>query len=875
MTPARWVQLKEIFHTAMELQPVERRAFLLERCGGDAEMLRELERLMESHDEAGDFIEQPALAPASEILPTDASSVWAGQKIGQYRVEREIGRGGMGLVLLGVRDDDQFKKSVAIKILRRGMDTEDILRRFRNERQILASLEHPNIARLFDGGMTEDGLPYFVMEYIEGEPLDKYADEQMLSIKQRLELFRKVCAAVQYAHQNLVVHRDLKPSNIIITSQGEPKLLDFGIAKVLNPDLSAREPEWTRTEMRVLTPDYASPEQVRGEKLTTRSDIYSLGVVLYELLTGHRPYHATETAPHELARVICEQEPTKPSVAVETVEVVKRGDGDSTRLPSITPESVSHARDTQPDKLRHLLSGDLDNIVLMALRKEAQRRYESAEQLSTDIQRHLDGLPVIARKDTFAYRASKFIGRNKVGVTAAAMIVLAVLVGLMVSIQQTRAARRERAKAEAVSNFLQTMLLASSPESVFRLRKNDPTVRDILDDASKRLDAGDLSDQPEVKAELQRIIGVSYLSQGEYDLAERNLKSALEIETKIYGEDHLETLKTTVRLAEVLLTKGDNVWADNFYRRNLPILRAEVKRGTLDAEYLISALEFYALLRRAQGDSKEAEALLREELALYSQVPPGVKNSFGISSAVDKDVTESTLALTLADQGKFDEAEKIDRAKIASIRQQPNGEISGFALSTNLTGLGNILMAKGELAEAEENLREAEALYRKQFDRDYLPLGDNLRIQAQTLYLDHRYAEAEAKISECLEIYRKNTGPAYINYATAVMIQGMIYEQTGRTEEAEKLLREAVQLRSQYSPQGHFMRAVAEGELGQFLSTHKRFDEAEPLLLSSYESLKNSQAPNSPRVRTAHEHLVALYENWGRLDTAAEYRSKL
>jgi len=436
MTPEQWAQVKEGFHAATELPPAERAAFVRQHCNGDAEMLRELQLLLESHDEAEHFIEQPALASASEIFSTETGSR-VGQSIGHYRVVREIGRGGMGVVLLAVRDDDQFKKHVAIKLLRRGMDTEDILRRFRNERQILASLEHPHIARLIDGGMTEDGLPYFVLEYVEGEPLDKYCDEHRLTTPDRLQIFSKVCAAVQYAHQNLIVHRDLKPSNILVTSAGEPKLLDFGIAKLLNPELTTYTISPTATMARLMTPDYASPEQIRGRTITTASDVYSLGVVLYRLLTGHAPYHFVDSSPQEIERLVCDTAPEKPSTAVSRVEELTTGKG----VTRISPESVSKARQEQPDALRRRLRGDLDNIVLRALRKEPERRYSSAAQLSDDIHRYLDGLPVTARPNTFGYRASKFVARNQVGVAAAAVVVLAVVAGLVGMAWQARGAR--------------------------------------------------------------------------------------------------------------------------------------------------------------------------------------------------------------------------------------------------------------------------------------------------------------------------------------------------------------------------------------------------------------------------------------------------
>jgi serine/threonine protein kinase len=319
----------------------------------------------------------------------------AGARIGAYKIVREIGRGGMGAVYLAVRADSEYQKRVAIKLVKRGMDTDFILRRFRNERQILASLDHPNIARLLDGGTTADGLPYFVMEYIEGQPLYRYCDGEKLTIHERLRLFTNICNAVAYAHQNLVVHRDIKPSNILICSDGTPKLLDFGIAKLLNPELTPDTITPTATAMRLMTPEYASPEQVRGEPATPASDIYSLGILLYELLTGHRPYHFSNRAPHEIARVICEEEPEHPSRVVTRSEDILPLDlaagGEATTL-----EFLCKMRGGTLESVRRELTGDLDNITLKALRKEPGRRYTSVERLRDDIVRHLEGRPVSA-----------------------------------------------------------------------------------------------------------------------------------------------------------------------------------------------------------------------------------------------------------------------------------------------------------------------------------------------------------------------------------------------------------------------------------------------------------------------------------------------
>jgi serine/threonine protein kinase/Tol biopolymer transport system component/Tfp pilus assembly protein PilF len=394
MTPERWKKVEEIFESALERAPEEQSAYLTRACEGDESLRRQVETLIASYKKAGRFIETPALASDEETLIDDPAISFIGRRVGSYKIVREIGRGGMGSVFLAVRADDEYQKRVAIKLIKRGMDTDFIIRRFRNERQILASLDHPYVARLLDGGTTEDGLPFFVMEYVEGQPINHYCDTQKLSITERLQLFRKVCEAVQYAHQNLIIHRDLKPSNILVTADGTPKLLDFGIAKILNPEIASQTLDPTTAALRMMTPEYASPEQVRGEKATIASDVYTLGVMLYELLTDHRPYKFRNRSPQELARVICEEEPERPSIAVNQIEVITSIEGAPPL--EITPESVSRDRNSSPEQLRRQLSGSLDNIILKALRKEPRQRYQSVEELSENLRRYLEGLPVSA-----------------------------------------------------------------------------------------------------------------------------------------------------------------------------------------------------------------------------------------------------------------------------------------------------------------------------------------------------------------------------------------------------------------------------------------------------------------------------------------------
>ncbi|HEX4666822.1 MAG TPA: serine/threonine-protein kinase, partial [Chthoniobacterales bacterium] len=826
----RWGRVKKLFEAVIDLDPNQRAAFVERECGGDEALRSEIESLLESDEQTDGFIEQPAFEIPRDLFPDAREEQLANRQFGPYHVIREIGRGGLGAVYLAARSDDEYRKEVAIKVIRRGLDTEDILRRFRNERQILAQLDHPNIARLIDGGTTDDGLPYFVMEYVKGEPIHTFCDAQALPTAARLHLFRKVCAAVTYAHQNLVIHRDLKPSNILVTQDGEPKLLDFGIAKLL----TAENELFTQTlpGLRVMTPEYASPEQVKGDRITTASDVYSLGVLLYQLLTGQLPYRLKTRSAEEIGRAITEQEPERPSTAAAI-------------------------------RNQKSFKGDLDNIVLMAMRKLPGRRYASAGQFSEDIRRHLEGLPVIARKDTAAYRASKFVNRHRLGVAAAALVLLSLVGGIVATLMEVRSTQRERSKAEAISGFLQNTLLASSPE---RALGKQPTVKDVLDDASKRLATRELSDQPEVKAELQRIVGETYLSLGQYDLAEQNLMAALQAETRIFGDDGIETLKTGVSLAGLWAgAKGDYANANKFYLTHLPRLRAAQKKGTLSADHLCWALNGFALLRRAQGDSKEAESLLREDVALRPYVSEQRIGSLGVAQAV--------LALTLADQGKFPEAIKIVREKVVAMRRDHNEGTPELAV--NLTGLGSFLLENGQTGESLKNLRAAEAIYRKLYNAANLQLGDNIRLQAQAFFAEGNYAEAEASIYETLKIYRAATSPQFINYATALMVQGLIYSQTNRTDEAERLLREAVRIRTENVPETHFLCATANGGLGEFLTAQKRFAEAERFLLVSYESLKNSQAANSPRTKLALQRLAKLYEAWNKPDKAAPYRTLL
>jgi WD40 repeat protein/serine/threonine protein kinase len=435
LTPERWQRINELLDDVLDNATAERPFMLTRACAGDQWLRQEVESLLIANEQAGGFMESPP-AQSGEFFGSDQPSV--GQMIGPYRLLREIGRGGMGVVYLAARADQEYVKLVAIKVVWPGANHGGVLQRFRRERQILANLDHANISRLLDGATTEQGLPYVVMEYIAGTSITEYCDSRKLSITERLKLFMVACSAVHFAHQNLIIHRDIKPNNILITDDGTVKLLDFGIAKLLRADLQAIDLDLSQTGMHPMTPEYASPEQVRGAAVTTASDVYSLGVVLYELLTGHRPYKLKGRSLLELERAICDTEPQRPSTIINQVEYETCLDGSSRT--KRTPEMVSQTREGKPDKLRARLRGDLDSITLKALRKDVEQRYQSVEQFSADIRQHLEGKPVLAQKATLAYRAGRFIRRHRVAVAVAALFVLMLIGGIITTTWQARIA---------------------------------------------------------------------------------------------------------------------------------------------------------------------------------------------------------------------------------------------------------------------------------------------------------------------------------------------------------------------------------------------------------------------------------------------------
>ena len=903
MEPERWARVQEIFAAAAEVAPGERDAFLIAETGGDEGLRREVDSLLAADSESDEFLEQPALpGRISQILAAGPSDKVEG-RIGPYRLLRKLGEGGMSRVYLAVRDDG-FQRLVALKVIRRGLKSEDLLHRFRTERQILAGLDHPNIAKLLDGGSTEDGLPYFVMEHIDGIPVDEYCDRNRLTVFQRLQLFLDICAAIQYAHQNLVVHRDIKTSNILVTAGGTAKLLDFGIAKLLKPEQFPVPVELTATMMRPMTPFYASPEQVQGRTITTASDVYSLGVLLYKLLTGHLPYQVESHTSKEVERAVVETPPERPSTAVSRVETVPRG-GDEQA--TITPETVSRARSVQPHQLKRILAGDLDTILLAALRKEPQRRYGTVEQFAEDVRRSLAGLPVRAHKDSLGYRGRKFLQRNRVPIGVGAVIVT-LLVGFAttMAMQASRialerdAAQRERDRAEQVVTFLQDIFRISDPNEE---GGETITAREILDSGAARV-SRELRDQPEVQATLMQAIGNVYRNLGLHDLAEPLLREALSIRRRVLGDDHPAVAQSLNNLGVVLRQRGDYDGAEPLFNEALEMRR----RQYVDVNHpnLAESLHNLALLYQDRGRYPVAEKLMREAIAIQRAVEGGsgadlaallAKLGILLAEVGDWEGAEqpfrealelrrealgedhplvadslNDLGVFLGIQGDLESAESMLREALEMRRRSLNED--NPVLAESLNNLGRLLREKGDYAGAEELYREAIAVRSKRLGRDHRLVAIHVHNLGQVLQAQGKLAQAEVQLRDALTIRVKVLGEKHSEVGISYMALGDLLVQQGRAATAEPLLRKGIEALSATLPPNHWRIAQAQSALGACFTALGRYRDAEPLLLSSYENLVAKRGPDHRRTQDALDNLIELYDSTDRIAEANALRLK-
>ncbi|MBI2837854.1 MAG: protein kinase [Acidobacteria bacterium] len=708
MNPDRWLRIKAVFQEACEIDAGERARYLAQACGDDADLRSEVEKLIAADAEVNE-------APKRE----SARPQWP--RIGPYEIIREIGRGGMGTVYLAARADHAYAKQVAIKVIRRGFDTESLLRRFRKERQILAALEHPYIAALYDGGSTEAGLPYMVMEYVRGEEILSYCDTRCLTVRQRLDVFRRVCSAIHYAHQKLVIHRDIKPCNILVTENGGPKLLDFGISKLLDPDpdRAALAP----SSFPMMTPEYASPEQVRGGRVTTASDVYSLGVLLYELLTAQRPCSVEDQSPAAMIRAICEIEPEKPSIAVSRSPA-------GSPASALAVEAVSANRGTDPAGLRRALSGDLDTIILTALSKEPDRRYASVELFAEDLRRHMEDLPVAVRRGTMLYYAEKWIRRNRTAAIVGGGIALSLLIGLGVMRWRARVERQERESADlrlderrrlATSDLLQLdAAMETSPDPAAALKRRVTILEELCKADSMRVDfQRDL-------AKARATAGTILLDRGDHVSAIGQCEGAAQIYerlTALEPSDPALRLEQTANLRTIGLAyaaKGEPSRALEYLTKPLAEREKRVEAGPDRALPLALLYNDIGKAHVKLGDRDHAVDNLQIGLQIVQAItradPDDTRSQLLLSDICETLGNAYRIAITGAAPSEQRDSHLRARAYFVRTKQILD-ELSAKG-KLSLSDLPRLKRMTDEIAKEDIEIHRAEALPRSASERD-------------------------------------------------------------------------------------------------------------------------------------------------------------
>jgi eukaryotic-like serine/threonine-protein kinase len=897
MNNTRREQVEELFEAALEREPATRAAYLETACAGDPELLAEVQAMLAAH-ELGELLFDESPGGAPDARP---------EQIGPYRVIRELGRGGMGVVYLAERADGQYRRRVAIKRIRSASADDPVHQRFLAERQILAGLDHPNIARLLDGGVTDDGRPYLVLEYVDGMPITAYCDRHRLGVEERLRLFLEVCAAVQHAHRNLVIHRDLKPGNILVTPAGQVRLLDFGIAKLLNPTLSAASAPVTRLDLRVMTPEYASPEQVRGDPLTTASDVYSLGVLLYELLTGSSPYRLSTRSPAEIVRAVCDLDPERPST-----RVAEPGPAPPAGAAAADPTPARRRVDRHASvaRLARTLEGDLDCIVLMALRKEPGRRYASADLLRQDIVRFLERLPVLAHRGSRRYRLGKLVRRHRVEALAAALVAASLVLGLGAAVWQAGMARAAAVRADGARTQAEQALRQSEEVSAFLIglfEAGDPvrtggdaiTAGELMERGVARANA--LADQPLVQARMFDVVGRVYQSMGQYERAEPLLERALRLRVEQWGPERLEVATSLAHLAEILSRRAryDSAQAlllragsiqtrllggdDPAYAWTLHELsRVAVHRGDLDgAERLgrealdlrrrvlgpshslaIASLTHLGTILRQQGEYADAEAAFREALALRRSSPGGA-------------ATGVTEALELADLLRVDRAqpalaEEIYASAVAALRAAPAPDPTQLVRA--LGGLAHVLQARGDVAGAERQLREALELRRRTYGPEH-PLVSAGMIHLAGLYeRTGRYDEAESLFRQVAAMDVRLLGESHPTHAGTLTAIGRVLIAAGRLEAADSVLARAVGIRIAALGTDHPLLAKTLRHRAEVQHRRGEHAAAEATIRQALAIYLAQRQPEETSVRELHALLAEVHAASGRPEAAARHR---
>jgi len=821
----QWEKIKEIVGAALDREPSERSAFLDGACSNDEALRAEVDSLLSAHAQASGLSESVLATQFVDLAQVSRS-------FGPYQLLQKLGEGGMGQVWL-VEQSTPVRRKVALKFIKTDMYDDSVLRRFQSERQSLAIMDHPTIAKVFDAGATPDGQPYFVMEYVPGVAITEYCDQKKLKIRDRLELFIRACDGVQHAHQKAILHRDLKPANILVVEvdgKPMPRIIDFGLAKPVTPFISGESLN-TQLGSFVGTPGYMSPEQAdpSTQDVDTRTDVYSLGVILYELLTGSLPVDPARwknKRVDEVLRQLREEDPPRPSTKVSSDRN--------------TSPSRALLRGTQPSQLVSLLRGDLDRIAMKAVEKDRSRRYGTPTELAADLNRYLKNEPVIAGPASAGYRLRKYIRRNRIAVAVAAGLVLLLAGFAAAQAVQLRRITRERDRANRITDFMTSMFKVSDPSEA---RGNSITAREILDKASKDIDTGLVKD-PELQAQMMHVMGHVYYTLGLYPRGEALLTRAVDIRRRVLGPEHRDTLASMDELGMVFNIENRYPEAEKLNREVLEVRRRVLGPQNLDT---LTSMSHLAKALYAQGHYSEAEKWEREVLDLHRRV-------LG-PNHLDTVLTMQLLAATLEREGRYSEAEKMDLLVVDAKRRVQGSDSPSTLLA--ISNLGWVLYQEGRYAEAEKFLREAAQTGRRVLGPDH-PLETGLLGRLATdLDYESRYPEAEKLQREVLAA-RRVAGPERYETVTAAENLGHTLEDEGRYAEAEKFLREAVETGRRVLSAEHPAVLIAMSELGQTLDEEGRSAEAEELERDTVDAQRRVLGPEHPSTLASMSRLARV-----------------
>jgi serine/threonine protein kinase/tetratricopeptide (TPR) repeat protein len=878
----RWQQIQSLFQELVDMDGAARAAHLDKSCGNDADLRVSVQSLL-TLDGAGEDPLLNAIGAAAESLLEDHRDRLIGTRVGPYRVVSILGYGGMSTVYRGERDDSQYHQTVAIKVLQHAAVHPRLRSRLHSERHILATLDNPSIARLIDSGDLEDGTPYLVMEFVDGESIDVYCDSRTLFIRERIELFIAVCGAVHYAHRNLIVHRDIKASNIFVTEEGAPKLLDFGIAKLLAPESLSHTLPVTRLQERILTPENAAPEQVLGRPITTATDTYSLGVLLYLLLTGRSPYRLLSYSQLQLERAICMDDPTRPS---QMVVSKLKGESDSDR------SRITDRRGLSPQRLRARLSGDLDAIVGMAMRKEPDRRYTSVEALAEDLRRHLAGQPVRARQGDWRYNTAKFLRRNLLPVVATASLFVGLVIIAGVTLWQNHrigiardATAQERDRAQQVSAFMVDVFSRADP---FTAQGREDTAKDLLAQGAEKIKAN-VNLQPEVRAQLLESIGLADRRQGLSETAIPLFEQAVNIRREARPVDNRTLAAALANLAQAQTDSGRFVGAEENIQQALYLSQSGDAPPSAETADILFQYGHYSL--NVKSDPERASNLFSKALGIYRSVPGD--QHLAIAS------TLIALAAPAMWSGDFVIAEQYQREGMNLLRSTVSHNYPDYASA--LEGLGYILTERGKYDEAEQVLNEALQIERGDFGADnqrvahieanlgtiYQREGNPVRAMAVTedalriittrlgpihyqvgYYLDAlanlnliagNLSAAENHAKQALAIYAQSLPARHLYVAATRHLIGEVFLRRGQFAAAEIELRAALDLDLSLAGPGNWRVARTQASLGWLLISENKVAEGEPILVAAQKQLLTTLGPQHPEVMLAASRLAEFY----------------